>query len=157
MWRRLKPSMTCFGHGAPPVIMKRILPPSFSFTMCMMGPRMPIFLRKRAILDFSIPSSTLSRSFSARSGTPAKTVGCKTEKSIATVRSDSTNPISQESMRGTTRFTVNEKAWKSGRTTMNESRQVTVARKVMNAPSASVTKFLWVSIAPLGLPVVPDV
>ena len=52
----------------------------------------------------------------------------------------------------------NEKAWKSGSTTRSVSLPSTVmSSNARSAPSMSAMKFPCVSIAPFGLPVVPDV
>ena len=153
---RLKHSMTGRGHGAPPVMKKRSLPPRRILTMCMTGPRKPIFMRNRATADFARPASIFACIFSASSGTAQMTVGFKSWMSWPTVRRDWQKLIDAPFIIEAMKFAENEKAWKSGRTTKKESRSVTVPKSV-NAPSKSAMKFPCVSIAPLGLPVVPDV
>ena len=77
--------------------------------------------------------------------------------SCTTVRSDCMKQICAPMTIGQTKLVVNEKAWKSGNTTKNESRSVIFAPKHCSEPTMSCRKFECVSIAPFGLPVVPDV
>ena len=60
MPRALKPSSTCFGHGAPPTIMNRRRPPRPFFTAPKTRRRRPIFIRNRAFFDALSFASILS-------------------------------------------------------------------------------------------------
>ena len=84
-------------------------------------------------------------------------VGFSIEMSRPTVRSDSTNFSSAPMHMATMKFVEKLNAWNSGSTTSSESFSLIGTPKVSMAPSMSLMKLLWVSIAPLGLPVVPDV
>ena len=99
----------------------------------------------------------MSYSFSQRSGTAARTDGLSSLMSRPTVLSDSTNSDSQPTYSGPQKLTVKLNAWKSGSTVRNESFSPMSAWNALYAPSMSVTKLLCVSIAPFGLPVVPEV
>ena len=73
------------------------------------------------------------------------------------VRSDSMKTALHPSSCTSMKFAVKEKAWKSGRTKKTESFSFRFALNVFIAPRMSAMKFECVSIAPFGLPVVPDV
>ena len=99
----------------------------------------------------------LSYIFSARRGTAITIDGLSALMSSPIVRSDSLKNIGLPFIIGTTKLVQNAYAWKSGRMTRNVSSFVIGMPNAPNAPSASDVKFPCVSIAPLGLPVVPDV
>jgi len=102
-------------------------------------------------------SSILAKSFSASSGTAMKIEGRSVLMSSPTVRRLSTKYMPQPLTSGTTKLAVNEKAWKSGSTTRKSSLAVIMSPMASKLPCASLQKLRWVSIAPLGLPVVPEV
>ena len=72
---RLYPCSTCVGHGAPPTIMKRSLPPRPFIIRRLTTNPSPAPMSSRAARDAFMVASILSNIFSARSGTLMTTVG----------------------------------------------------------------------------------
>ena len=85
------------------------------------------------------------------------TVGFTVRASSFTVRRLRMKLMADPRISGTIRLVVKAKAWKRGRVRRKLSSWVTGSPKASKQPNASLQKFRWVSSAPLGFPVVPEV